>query len=80
MNFQDALTAMQAGKRLTRTSWNEKGKYVTLFDRPENYQGYKQSGVFYMRVAMKIAQYTHMDVVWNPGTAGVLATDWAVIK
>ena len=79
MNFQDALTNMQNGKRLTRKCWNEKGKYVTLFAHTENYQGYKQDSTFYMRVAMNIGHYTHMDVVWNPGQAGVLAIDWEIV-
>lgn len=80
MNFQDALTELQNGKRLTRTCWKDKSKYVMLFARPEKYQGYKQDGIFYQQVAMNIAHYTHMDVVWEPGTNGVLATDWELVK
>jgi hypothetical protein len=80
MNFQDALTAMQNGKRLTRKCWNEKGKYVTQFHRPENYQGYKQDRVFYVRVAMNIGHYTHMDVVWNPTTGAILDTNWEIVE
>ncbi len=79
MNFQDALTNLQDGKRLTRTCWKDKGKYVALFARPDNYQGYKQDGIFYVRVAMNVGHYTHMDVVWNPSTDGVLATDWEIV-
>ena len=80
MNFQDALTELQNGKRLTRTCWKDEGRYVTLFTRPENYQGYKQENVFYVREAMNIGHYKHMDVVWNPGTNGVLAIDWEIAE
>lgn len=78
MNFQDALTALQNGEKLTRTCWKDKGKYVTLFKRPENYPGYKTHDTFYIRTAMNIGHYTHMDVVWN--VHGVLATDWEVVE
>jgi len=81
MNFQDALTALQNGKRLTRACWKDKTKYVELFKRPhEKYQGYKQENTFYRQVAMSIGHYTHMDVCWTPMVSDILATDWEVVK
>ena len=79
MNFQDALTNLQERKRLTRVCWKDKTKYVTLFSRPNNYQGYKTDETFYRHVAMQIAYYTHMDVVWGPTVDDILATDWELI-
>ena len=31
MNFQEALTAMQDGKRVTRTCWKDRSKYCFIY-------------------------------------------------
>ena len=80
MNFQDALTNLQAGKQVLRTGWKDKDRHVLLFVRPEKYQGYLRDGVLYRNDQTQVAQYTRIYRCYNPTVNDILATDWELAK
>ena len=80
MNFQDALTHLQNGERLTRTCWKDKTKYVFIYQPTELKMLEYMVGHLYRNTKCRIANYTHTSQRWGPIEADIFATDWELVK
>jgi hypothetical protein len=67
LDFGEALQLLKQGKRVARSSWNDKSKWVHLVEETEPFLA--------MRDAQDMAGYG-----WFASQADVLATDWYVVK
>lgn len=71
MNFGEALSALKAGKRVSRTGWNGKGMWLKL-QRPDTH-----SEMTLPYVYMKTAQ--DELVPWLASQTDILAEDWGIV-
>lgn len=86
MNFEKAIEALKAGKKVTRTGWNGKGMYLFLID------GDKLRGALdgeYEGCVMlpTIAMYTHNSTGrkailfgWLASQSDMLGNDWEILN
>ena len=79
MNFQDALTEMQNGNRVTRASWKDKTKYCFIY-QTDIKMLQDMVGYLYRNEKCQVAHYTHTSARWTPIESGILATDWELAK
>jgi len=81
MNFQDALTELQNGKRLTRTCWKDKSRYVFIYQPTDIVMLQYMVGHMYRNEQCQVAHYTHMNRPWTPsGEGDIFANDWVLVK
>ena len=88
MNFGQAIEALKAGKRVSRSGWNGKGMWLALMPSTiipeasvnERTKPFVPSGD--LRVGAYIVMWT-ADGTWQPGwlasQADMLAEDWEVL-
>lgn len=78
MNFQNALTEMQNGKRITRTCWKDKTKYCFIYQPTDIKMLEYMIGQLYRNTKCQVAHYTHVPARWIPIENDLFATDWEV--
>lgn len=71
MNFEAALTAIKAGKKLARAGWNGNGMWVCL-QKPDEHSKMTLPYI-YMRTVCK------NQVPWLASQSDLLADDWVEI-
>lgn len=79
MNFQDALTALQAGKKVRRTSWERPDTYIKIEDvrdvPPVHYQKY--IATYFTQTGTLMPWQTR---VYIPEAGDLIAAaDWVVV-
>lgn len=84
MDFGDAIRAMKAGKRVTRSGWNGKRMWVCLIEtrdyavvtRPHGEEVTVKKDSLLPFIAMKTAQANL--VPWTASQTDMLADDWQI--
>ena len=79
MNFQDALTLMQKGERVTRTCWKEKSKYATIHHAPHPRLKNHLDGRLCRNNASSLGVKGRMLSTWTPIENDILAEDWELV-
>lgn len=79
MVFGDALFALDAGHRVSRSGWNGKGMWLRLI---ENYQVGHDPHVLGLKLLPWIGMKTADGgfVPWLASQTDILATDWEVLE
>ena len=72
MNFGDALVALKAGQKVTRSGWNGKGMWLGL-QKPDLETGKMTLPYIYMKTADN-----HL-VPWLASQTDILASDWMIL-
>lgn len=72
MTFGGALTALKAGKKLTREGWNGKGQYIALQVPDEN----SANTLPYLYIITVQKQ----RVPWLASQTDMLAEDWTEVE
>jgi hypothetical protein len=72
MNFGDALTALKAGQRVSRSGWNGKGMWLEL-QRPDAHSKMTLPYIF-----MKTAD--NNQVPWLASQTDMLGEDWGIVE
>ena len=80
MNFQDALTTLQEGKKLTRACWKDKTKYVFIYQPTELKMLEYKVGHLYRNTKCRVANYNPTSQRWTPIENDLFATDWELVK
>ncbi len=86
MNFSKALEFIKEGKKLTRSSWNDKGHFVYLVHGSNFTVNRAPLNSFY-KEGTEITYRPHIDSrsidgtcgVWSPSNSDTLAEDWEII-
>lgn len=89
MNFGEALEALKAGKKLSRTGWNGKGMFVVYQKGypegiPCNKQtaeawGLNEGDLFVCNPYLQIKNVNGSHSMWVPSIGDILAEDWMII-
>lgn len=69
MNFEQALSLLRKGNRLTRKGWEDPRYVVTL-----------ENDRFKRVIKCKVAHYTHAKLRYDPTPNDILANDWELVK
>lgn len=86
MNFEDALTALKIGKRVSRSGWNGKGMFAYLV--PEaSYpvqtgaakEHFGEGAMVPYRAYLALKTVDDDVAVWVPSVSDILANDWQVL-
>lgn len=86
MNFGEALEALRAGKKVSRSGWNGKGMFLILVggtDQVEFRDGtpYRNSGIAQADIAPHIDMFTaqgNFQPGWLASQSDMLADDWTI--
>lgn len=89
MDFGDAIRALKAGKRVTRTGWSSKGMWLCLMSSTTIPEGMvnTRTRAFGVTGDLHVGAYIVLwaaDGTWQPGwvcsQADMLAEDWHMLE
>lgn len=88
MNFGEAITALEAGKKVSRSGWNGKGMWLVYVPATINCtfgEGtpYRKAGLESATINAHIDMYTatgEMQPGWLASQTDMLAKDWGIVK
>ena len=87
MNFQDALSCLKDGKKVSRSGWNGKGMFIFLVDgstftvnRPPLLGIYPEGTEIRSHAHVDMKTADGMVVPWICSQTDMLANDWGVVE
>lgn len=78
MDFGDAIRALKAGKKVSRTGWNGKGMWLKL-QVPDEHSKMTLPYVYMEYPAGHVAYPSGSRVPWLASQTDLLAEDWEVL-